>query len=98
MKPCILDITSTTFDSGCFSWLVFLAALSNPRAHLPGQHALKTCVLTKDHKPEDPDETQLIQSLGKSTFIVIECFCPPVLLLGGCGCNSKHAIQQRKVL
>ena len=69
MKPCILDITSTTLDSGCFLWLVFLTAVSNPRAHLPGQHALKTCVLTKDHKPEDPDETRLIQSLGKSTLL-----------------------------
>ena len=97
MKPCILDITSTTLEPGCFSWLL-LTAVSNPRAHLPGQHALKTCVLTKDHKPEDPDETQLIQSLGKPTFTVIECFCPPVLLLGECGCNSIHVIQQRKVL
>ena len=39
------------------------------KEHLPGQHPLKACVLTKDHNPKDPDETRLIQSLGESTLL-----------------------------
>ena len=40
-------------------------AVSNPNAGQPNQHAVVAKVLTKDHKPEDPDETRLIESYGE---------------------------------
>ena len=41
-------------------------AVNNPDAGEPNQHAVKALVLTKDHKPEDPDETRNIENLGES--------------------------------
>ena len=40
-------------------------AESNPKAEEPGQHPVIARVLTKDHKPDDPDETKQVESLGK---------------------------------
>ena len=40
-------------------------AESNPRAGELGQHAVLARVLTKDHKPDDPDETKQVERLGK---------------------------------
>jgi serine/threonine protein phosphatase PrpC len=42
-----------------------ILAVDNPLAGQPNQHPVKALVLTKDHKPEDPDETKNIESLGK---------------------------------
>ena len=39
-------------------------AINNPRAGEPNQHPVSAVVLTKDHKPEDPDETRNIENLG----------------------------------
>ena len=40
-------------------------AETNPRAGEAGQHAVIPRVLTKDHKPDDPEETRLVERLGK---------------------------------
>lgn len=40
-------------------------AVSNPLAGQPNEHPVKAVVLTKDHKPEDPDERKNIENLGK---------------------------------
>ena len=40
-------------------------AETNPKAGRPGQHAVVARVLTKDHKPDDPFETQQVERLGK---------------------------------
>ena len=42
------------------------AAVRNPNAQLAGEHPVCAKVLTKDHKPEDPEEHELIHSLGKN--------------------------------
>ncbi|KAL5477120.1 hypothetical protein EMCRGX_G023866 [Ephydatia muelleri] len=39
-------------------------AVNNPYGHMPEEPAVLAQVLTKDHKPDDPSETQLIESLG----------------------------------
>lgn len=36
----------------------------------PNEHPVKAMVLTKDHKPEDPEETTNIERLGK---ILLQC-------------------------
>ena len=41
------------------------AAVRNPDAQSAGQHPVTAQVLTKDHKPEDPEENKLIHSLGE---------------------------------
>ena len=46
-----------------------MLALSNPRASENGQHAVVAKVLTKDHKPEDPEETRHIEKLGQCGII-----------------------------
>lgn len=40
-------------------------AVTNPQREIIGQHPIKAVVLTKDHKPEDPDENDNIEVLGK---------------------------------
>ena len=47
-------------------------AKSNPRAEEPGQHAVIARVLTKDHKPDDPEETKQVERLGKEDVV---CVC-----------------------
>ena len=44
-------------------------AVTNPQQELTGQHPVKAIVLTKDHKPEDPDENLKIQVLGMLLLI-----------------------------
>ena len=51
-------------DTDTFSWNLCLIAVQNPRAQHPGEPAVIAQVLTKDHKPDDPEETHLIESLG----------------------------------
>ena len=46
-----------------------ILALTNPKADQPDQHPVKALVLTKDHKPEDPNETKNIENLGE--FIIV---------------------------
>ena len=43
-----------------------ILAVANPDAGRPNQHPVKAVVLTKDHKPEDPDEIKNIENLGES--------------------------------
>lgn len=40
-------------------------AETNPKAGKPGQHPVIAKVLTKDHKPDDPDEIKQVESLGE---------------------------------
>lgn len=40
-------------------------AVTNPQTEVTSQHPVKAIVLTKDHKPEDPDENDNIQVLGE---------------------------------
>ncbi len=42
-----------------------ILAVKNPKRVEPNQHHVKALVLTKDHKPEDPDETKNIEKLGE---------------------------------
>ena len=42
-------------------------AVRNPLAGQQSQHSIKAVVLTKDHKPEDPEETKSIEDLGMDT-------------------------------
>ena len=47
-------------------------AMNNHLAGQPNQYPIKALVLTKDHKPEDPEETNNIESLGEeNTYIAI---------------------------
>ena len=46
-------------------------AVRNPRAQQTGEPAVVPQVLTKDHKPDDPEETRLIESLGG--FLTFTC-------------------------
>ena len=46
-------------------------AVRNPRAQQTGEPAVVAQVLTKDHKPDDPEETRLIESLGG--FLTFTC-------------------------
>ena len=61
---------------------------SNPRAGEPGQHAVIARVLTKDHKPDDPDETKQVERLGKVysllSWHVCMCLCVCVCVRGLC--------------
>ncbi len=41
-------------------------AVCNPDRDQEGQHPVKALCLTKDHKPEDPNEINNIRTLGKS--------------------------------
>ena len=43
-------------------------AVNNPKAGEPNQHPVMAVVLTKDHKPEDPDETKNIENLGEESL------------------------------
>lgn len=55
-------------------------AESNPRAEEPGHHAVIARVLTKDHKPDDPEETKQVEKLGKEDVVcVCVCVCTKVL-------------------
>ena len=47
----------------------------NPKAGEPGQHAMVARVLTKDHKPGDPEENRLVERLGEL------CVCVCVVYL-----------------
>ena len=49
-------------------------AVRNPLAGQPSQHPIKAVVLTKDHKPEDPEETKSIEDLGKNCGMDIGVF------------------------
>ena len=53
-----------------------ILALVNPEADEAGQHPVIAKVLTKDHKPEDPDESRLIEKLGMSYGFEHAQTCP----------------------
>lgn len=55
--------------------LLTCPAVQNPNAHLPGQHPLVAKTLTKDHKPEDPEETRQIERLGECQRRVFAVLC-----------------------
>lgn len=68
-----------------------ILALKNPLAEEPNQHPVKAMVLTKDHKPEDPDETRNIENLGETlenlgetlVFDFYHCTADSVKIIGG---------------
>ena len=67
-------------------------AVNNPYRHMPGEPAVLAKVLTKDHKPDDPSETLLVESLGKKTTFkaVLQLFTKktshfPLVSRGTCG-------------
>ena len=66
-QNCIL--TANVGDS-----TIVLAQL-NEKAAEPGEHPLTAVALSKDHRPDNPEEYKQVEKLGKPYVCVCVCVC-----------------------